>query len=266
MSVDGYDLSADVDLPRLAAEALRAEAWVSAFFGVDRIREHDDDEVSAWTPRPPYIAVLPGTMRETRAAGDVLRAVFGVRVRIYLQTVIPMAPWITSPAAPTVALNGAGTLTGTRIYAVTAYDGSGESCVLDTGGIVVTSSAITYAAQRGSVTMPTVAGVSGLRLWATRLNGTALYFHSLAASGAVVEDNIADSALSLEMAPIRFLGRRIVSAVKRALVNRESLGGKAYAAMAFEGDATAVENGVRVHEFQALSPLRMNVYTRESTV
>lgn len=266
MSVDGYDLSDDVDLPRLAAAAIRAEPWVASFFGPAGIREHDDSEVSGWTPAPPYVAVLPGTMRETRAAGDVVRATMGVRVLVYLQTMIPTAPWITPPQAPTAATGSAGALTGTRLYAVTAYDGSGESCVLDTGGIVATSLPVTYAAQRGTITMPAVTGVSGLRLWATRLGGKAFYFHSLAASGAVVTDNLLDTELSLEMAPIRFLGRRLVSAVKRALVTRERMDGKAFAAMAFDGDTTRAENGVQVHEFQAFVPLRMDVTTRESTV
>jgi hypothetical protein len=266
VSVDAYDLSDDVNLPLQVAAVLRAEPWLLGFFGADGIRAHDDSDVAAWTPRPPYLAVLPGTMRETRAAGEVLRVAISVRVRIYLQTAIPTAAWITSPMPPTVTVNGAGVLTGVRRYAVTAWDGSGESSVHDSTGIVMTSGAVTYVAQKGSLVMPTVAGVTGLRLWATKLGGTALYFHSLAASGATVEDNKPDSALSLEMAPIRFLGQRLVSACKRALIAREGMNGKAFAAMAFEDVDPRAENGVRAHEFRALIPARLSVVTRESTV
>lgn len=267
MSVDGYDLSADVDLPRLTAAALRSEAWILAFFGADRIREHDDEEI---LPQPPYVAVLPGPVRETRAAGDVLKATVGVRVRAYLQAMPPTTAALTPPAAPTAATDGTGVLTGTRLYAATVYDTAGESCVDDSTGIVMTSAAITYSAQKGKITMPAVGTGQALRLWATKLGGTALYFHSLAASAAVVADNVPDASLSLEMAPIRFLGRRIVSALKRSLVVRERLevGGtaRAFGALGFEDAQTRAENGVRVHEFTALFPLRMDVYTRTSTV
>jgi hypothetical protein len=270
MSVDGYDLSMDTDIPRLVAAALRAESWVAGFFGAAGIREHDDSEIETWTPIPPYVAVLPGTSREQRTTGGGFRATVGVRVRCYLPTMIPTVPSVASPAAPTVAISGTGVLTGTRLYATTAYTGLGESCVDDSTGIVATSLPVTYATQKGAVTMPTVAGVTGLRLWATKLNGTALFFHSLAASGAVVTDDLPDASLSLEMAPVRFMGRRIVSALKRALVAREGLpvGGnaRAFAAMAFEDAASTVESGVRVHEFSALVPLRGDVITRESTV
>lgn len=266
MSVDAYDLSDDVNLPLQVAAALRAESWLLGFFGSTGIRAHDDTEVSAWTPPPPYVAVLPGTMRETRAAGEVLQVSIGVRVRLYLQTAIPTAAWIAPPMPPTASVSGAGALTGSRRYAVTAYDGRGESCVHDSTGIVLTTSPVTYANQKGSLVMPTVAGVSGLRLWATKLGGTSLYFHSLAASGATVEDNLPDASLSLEMAPIRFLGQRLVSACKRALIARDGFNGKAFAAISFEDTAPRAENGVRVHEFQALIPARLSVVTRESTV
>ena len=43
--VDGYDINAEADLPRLVAGALRAEAWVAGFFGLGSIREHDDEEI-----------------------------------------------------------------------------------------------------------------------------------------------------------------------------------------------------------------------------
>lgn len=270
MSVDGYDISLDVDVPRLAAAALRAEPWVAGFFGPAGIREHDDTEVSVWTPVPPYVAVLPGTTREQRTAGANFRAVVGVRFRVYLPAMIPTCPSLTPPAAPTVAAGAAGALTGTRYYAATSYTGAGESSVDDSTGIVSTSLPLVLSAQRGTVTMPTVAGVTGLVLWASRLNGRALFFHSLAASGAVVTDNIPDSGLGREMAPIRFLGRRVVSAMKQALIAREGLtvGGnaRAFAAMAFEDAASSIENGVRVHEFTALVPLRGDITTRESTV
>jgi len=270
VSVDGYDISLDVDIPRLAAAALRAEAWVAAFFGAAGIREHDDEEVSVWTPVPPYVAVLPGTMREQRTTGAGFRATIGVRFRVYLPPMIPTCMSVAAPPAPTVAVGTAGALTGVRYYAATAYTGAGESSVDDSTGIVATSLPLTLAAQRGTVTMPTVAGVTGLVLWASRLNGRALFLHSLAASGTVVTDNLPDASLRHEMAPVRFLGRRVVSALKQALVAREGLpvGGnpRAFAAMAFEDGGTRTENGVRVHEFTALVPLRGDITTRESTV
>lgn len=269
MSVDGYDISLDVDIPRLAAAALRAETWVNGFFGSANIREHDDVEVANWTPIPPYVAVLHGTTREQRAAGRNFKAVVGVRFLVYLPGMIPTLPSITPPAAPTAAVNGTGVLTGARMYAATRHTGDGESCVDDSTGIVATSLPVTYATQKGAVTMPTVSGAT-FRLWATKLDGTSLYFHSLAASGAVVEDNLPDASLSLEMAPIRFLGQRVISAMKQALIAREGLpvGGnaRAFAAMAFEDGSQRIENGVRIHEFSALVPLRGDVRTRESTV
>lgn len=269
MSVDGYDISMDVDIPRVAAAALRAEPWVAGFFGPDGIRDHDDSEVSAWTPIPPYVAVLYGTSREQRTAGANFRAVVGVRFRVYLPATVPTLPSITPPGAPVASTGAAGALTGARMYAATRYTGDGESCVEDSTGIVATSLPVTLIAQRAAVTMPTVTGAT-FRLWATRLNGTAFFFHSFAASGAVVEDNLPDASLSSEMAPIRFLSRRVISAMKQALILREGLpvGGnaRAFAAMAFEDGSISVENGVRVHEFTALVPLRANVTTRESTV
>lgn len=266
MSVDGYDINLDAETPRLTAALLRADSWLAGFFGATGIREHDDSEVIAWTPIPPYVAVLPGTLREQRTAGQNFKVTAGVRFLVYLPTQVPTLPSITPPAAPTVAVGAAGALTGVRYYATTAYTGDGESCVDDTTGIVATSLPLTLASQQGTVTMPTVTGVTGLRLWATRLGGRALFFHSLAASGAVVADNLPDASLSLEMAPIRFLGRRIVSAMKQALIAGEGLGGKAFAAMAFEDGASRVENGVRVHEFTALVPMRGEIATRRSTV
>lgn len=266
MSVDAYDLSDDVNLPLQVAAVLRSESWLLGFFGEAGIRAHDDAEVSMWTPPPPYLAVLPGVMRETRAAGEVLQVSIGVRVRAYLQAAIPTAAWLAPPLAPTGAAAGAGALTGSRIYAATRYDAHGESCVHDTTGMVLTSSPVVYSSQRGSLVMPTVTGDPRLRLWASKLGGTALYFHSLTTSAATVEDNKLDSALSLEMAPVRFLGQRIVSACKRALIARDGFSGKAFQSMSFEDTAPRVENGVRIHEFQALIPARLSVVTRESTV
>lgn len=270
MTVDGYDLSIDTDIPRIVAASLRADSWVAGFFGATGIREHDDSELEAWTPIPPYVAVLPGTSREQRTTGGGFKATVGVRIRAYLPAMLPPLPSIVPPPAPTAATDGTGLLTGARIYAATAYTGDGESSVDDSTGIVAVSLPVTYAAQKGAVTMPTVAGVTGLRLWASKLGGKALFFHSLAASGAVVADNLPDASLSLEMAPVRFMGRRIVSALKQALIAREGLpvGGhaRAFAAMAFEDATASVESGVRVHEFTALVPLRGDISTRESTV
>lgn len=266
MNVDAYDLSDDVTLPLRVASALRAESWLLAFFGAEGIRVHDDAEVSVWTPAPPYLAIIPDPIRETRAAGEVLQATIRMRIRAYLQTMIPTAPWLTPPGAPVVTVDGAGPLTGSRLYAATVYDPRGESCVADSTGIVMTSSPVTYAAQKGAVVMPTVATGLALRLWATKLGGTALYFHSLAASGATVADTKTDNELSLEMAPVRFLGLRIVSACKRSLIGVDGFDGKAFRAITFENDTVRAENGVRVHEFQALVPSRFSVYTRESTV
>lgn len=265
MTTDGYDINLDAETPRLTAALLRADTWLAGFFGADGIREHDDSEVAAWTPIPPYVAVLPGSLREQRTAGANFRVTAGVRFLVYLPGMVPTLPSIASPAAPVAAANGTGLLTGTRFYAATAYTGDGESCVDDVTGIVATSLPVTYATQKGSVTMPTVAGAT-FRLWATRLNGKALYFHSLAASGAVVSDNLPDASLSREMAPVRFLGRRIVSAMKQALIAGEGLGGKAFAAMGFEDGGSRVENGVRIHEFTAFVPMRGEIATRRSTV
>lgn len=266
MSVDGYDINVDAETPRLVAALLRADSWLAGFFGTAGIREHDDSEVAAWTPIPPYVAVLPGTLREQRTAGMNFQATAGVRFLVYLPAGIPTLPSIAAPPAPVATINGAGLLTGVRTYAATAYTGSGQSCVDDSTGIVATSLPVTYAAQKGSVTMPTVAGVTGLCLWATRLGGKSLFFHSLAASGAIVEDNLPDASLSLEMAPIRFIGRRVVSAMKQALIAGEGLGGKAFKAMSFEDGSQRTENGVRVHEFTAFVPMRGEMTTRRSTV
>ena len=266
MSVDGYDINLDAETPRLTAALLRADSWLAGFFGANGIREHDDSEVEAWTPTPPYVAVLPGTLREQRTAGQSFKVTMGVRFLVYLPGMIPTLPSIVPPPAPTATTNGTGVLVGARFYAATSYTGSGESCLDDSTGIVATSLPVTYATQKGAVVMPTVAGVAGLRLWATKLGGKALFFHSLAASGATVEDNLPDASLSLEMAPIRFLGRRVVSAMKQALIAGEGLGGKAFAAMAFEDGQQRVENGVRIHEFTALVPMRGEVATRRSTV
>lgn len=266
MSTDGYDINLDAEAPRLVAALLRADSWVAGFFGPAGIREHDDDEVTAWTPIPPYVAVLPGTQREQRTAGQNFRVTSGVRFRVYLPPSIPTVPSVAAPPAPVATVGTAGALTGSRIYGASAYTGAGESCLDDSTGIVALSLPVTYAAQRGAVVMPTVTGVTGLVLWASRLNGKALFFHSLAASGATVTDNLLDSALGREMAPIRYIGRRVVSAMKQALISGEGLGGRAFASMAFEDQPTRTENGVRVYEFTALVPMRGEITTRRSTV
>lgn len=265
MSVDGYDINLDAETPRLTAALLRADSWLAGFFGADGIREHDDSEVVAWTPIPPYVAVLPGVQREQRTIGQSMKVSSGVRFLVYLPGMTPTLPSLTPPAAPVASINGTGVLVGTRFYATTRYTGDGESCVDDSTGIIATSLPVTYATQKGSIVMPTVAGAT-FRLWATKLNGKALFFHSLAASGATVSDNLPDASLSREMAPIRFLGRRIVSAMKQALIAGEGLGGKAFAAMSFEDGGQRVENGVRIHEFTAYVPMRGEVATRRSTV
>jgi len=266
VSVDGYDINLDAETPRLVAALLRADAWVAAFFGANGIREHDDSEVAAWTPIPPYVAVLPGALREQRTIGMGMRATAGVRFLVYLPAVTPTLPSIVSPGVPVASVSGTGALTGVRMYAATACTAAGESCVEDSTGIVALSSPVTYSGQKGSVVMPAHSTATTLRLWATKLGGKALYFHSFAAPAATVEDNLPDASLSLEMAPIRFLGRRITSALKQALVAGDGLGGAAFKAMSFEDGQQRVENGVRVHEFTAYVPMRGEVASRRSTV
>lgn len=266
MSVDGYDINLDSEAPRLTAALLRADAWIAGFFGADGIREHDDSEVAAWSPIPPYVAVLPGPLREQRTSGMGMYVTAGVRFLVYLPAVAPTVPSIVSPGSPTVTLDGTGVLTGARMYAATACTATGESCVDDGTGIVAMSTPIVYAAQKGAVVMPWHASATTLRLWATRLDGKALFFHSFAAPGATVVDNTPDASLSLEMAPIRYMGRRITSAMKQALIAGDGLGGKAFKALTIEDGASRVENGVRVHEFTAYVPMRGDVSTRRSTV
>lgn len=266
MSVDGYDINLDAETPRLTAALLRADAWVSGFFGAAGIREHDDSEVAAWTPIPPYVAVLPGPLREQRTSGLGMFVTAGVRVLVYLPAVAPTVPSIVSPGSPTVTLDGTGVLIGARMYATTACTSAGESCVDDSTGIVAMSTPVTYAAQKGAVVMPAHASATTLRLWATRLGGKALFFHSFAAPGATVVDNLPDASLSREMAPIRYLGRRVTSALKQALIAGDGLGGKAFRALTFEDGESRTENGVRVHEFTTYVPMRGEVSSRRSTV
>ena len=126
MSTDGYDINLDAEAPRLVAALLRADSWVAGFFGPAGIREHDDDEVTAWTPIPPYVAVLPGTQREQRTGGQNFRVTSGVRFRVYLPPSIPTVPSGAAPPAPVATVGTAGALSGSRVYRAWVYTGAGE--------------------------------------------------------------------------------------------------------------------------------------------
>lgn len=270
---DLYDVALDSDLPRLVVAALRADSELAGFFGAASIREHDQQELRWWTPTPPYLAVTPLGLEEQRGIGGAASAVLRVGVFVYLHPMIPVDPSITELSAPSVAANGAGAMTGTFLYALTAVTPTGESAVKDSLGQVQVAT-ITLASQQARVTLPTGGGWTGLRLWRTEANGLALRQRAWIAGDATAsyDDNGADTVLGRELAPVRFLGPRLLGQVKRRLIAGEALlsGGyaQAYAFLGFADieDVIRTDRNQRVLGFVARYPLKYDVQTRRSTV
>lgn len=223
MTLSIYDAAlVDVQIPRLVTAALRADSTLMSFVrGVWRVGSR---KLAGWQPKPPYILVTAERKEDTRMVGASLYGPYEMAVTLVLHPEQPVNAAVTGPAMPTLATGSAGVLTGSYHYALTSWDGSGETYVKeDPNGTLQIAGPLSLTAQRATVTLPSLGSASGFRLWRTKANGSALYFHSCQAQSGDITDNVPDSALQEEIAPMPNLAESVTGRIRQVLFASETL-------------------------------------------
>jgi len=220
-----YTPTVDSDTPRLVTNVLRADAELAGFF--TSIRQVGYEMLlDGWRPKPPCLLVLPAKLDDRQMTGVPFYGLFDVTLVAYLYPQTPTTDAVTPPSAPGAvsAASGGNLGAGVYHYALTGFDGSGESPVKTLAGVAQFSPALTLSvASSTTVTYPSLSGYSGFRLWRTRANGRGFYFHSVLTSASPLTDNVADADLGEEMAPIESLGASLTARIRKVLKAGETL-------------------------------------------
>lgn len=214
MSLARFPEIIDSQIPALVRAYLAADAVLPLWL---TIADHDYEEL-AGPIRAPYLAVVPAEVKDREAPSGVANAEYPVDLVFFLPRQTPAVAALTTPSAPTTVGGAAGAVTGTFRHSVTYYTATGESYASDL------SDAVTVAGQRITVTIPTgPAGTVGRRVWRTQDGRLCDRFLDVVADNTttVYSDNYLDAALGGEIAPFRYLGRRLAAAAKVVVsVNR----------------------------------------------
>lgn len=218
MSAPSFPETVDSKPARLVRHYLAANAALAAFFGAERIRSHSYEEMWA-RMEAPYMAVIPGKVKEKRLVGSKADVDVSVGIALFLQRQLPPHPSLAKPTAPTCTPSGSGgQLTGTYRYALTVYGADGESWASE-----LTSCA--PVGQDVTVTIPALpSGALGYRVWRSKVGGTCCRHLALVERGSTTYvDSLSDTALEDEYAPEEFLAERIAGQVKSVLASMETL-------------------------------------------
>lgn len=255
----------DSEIPRLVRDVLLADSTMNAFFGT-AIQDHDYEELGGVIP-PPYVAVVPGRLADQLKPGHRAEGAFDVSVAMYLPRQVPARRSMSTLAAPAVASGGTGVLTGEYGYAVSGYDGAGVSYISPVASVSVAGKQISW-------TIPVGSGLVGRILWRTEANRSMLRYLRAVPDNTTTTgtDNVPDSALGHDMAPEPYLGRRLRTALKRALWSNNTLTfyGVAHADMitAFSDseDGVSAERNCRVMVTGVTYQVYYNLFTRSNVL
>lgn len=221
MTLSIYDSGVvDVQIPRLVAAALRADSTLMAFVtGVWRV---GSKKLAGWQPKPPYVLVTAERKEDTRMVGASLYGPYEMAVTLVLHPQQPVNAELLAPAMAVLSEGSAGALTGTYYYALTAWGDEGESYVREVSGQLQIAGPLVVTAKKITVVSPALGSAKGFRLWRTKAGGSALYFHSCRGAGAYT-DNLADTELQDELAPMPNLAESITARIRQVLFASETL-------------------------------------------
>jgi len=210
-----YDESPLARIPRKVRDVIAADAGILAF-AESHISEGEYQDLENPIPLP-SIWVVPLVARAERQVGGDVEISYDLSVVIALPRNTPAIPGITAPAVPTVAAGATGGLTGTYQYRLTAYGSAGES-------YASTSASVTVTAKKITVTPPALpSGATGFRVWRTRAGKSAFRWVGTIAGSVAWTDNVDDTDLGDELAPIRYLGERVLEEIASVLYTAEPL-------------------------------------------
>lgn len=200
-------------IPHWVRYYLAADTTLSGIFGTENIQALESAEFGIELAAP-YLAVTPLPLPDIRQTGQRFVADYPVWVTAFLPRPGRINRALSTPGTPALAEGAAGLLTGTYYYAVTGWNGDGESWASER------SASITVTAKKITVTIPTVSGAWGRRLWRTKAGRTFPQFLCVIPENTSTSfsDNLPDSHLVEEMAPDEWFGQKLSGAIKASLM------------------------------------------------
>lgn len=213
-----YSEKVTAELARITRSVLAADSDLLAFFGAEGIRLCDYEDLEGQIV-PPLLAVVPGLEEHVRQMESTVEGMLPIHLFVYLPRATPTNPAITTPSAPSVAQGATGALTGAYRYRVTATTDEGESFASDA------SSLLTVTGKRITVTVPTISGAMGRRLWRTEAGRIAYRFLDVIPDNTTTSytDNLADAYLGDELAPVQLSARNLMDHLRSVLWVGETL-------------------------------------------
>lgn len=168
----------------------------------------------------PALYISPKRMDGKRMPSQTISLDAVFRFRQYLPRATPGTDSIASPARPTVT--GTGTVASGYYCGVTAFNSRGESWLTRAALPSDTNPISRVNAAARSWSWSAVAGADGYRLWRTTDGGLAMRW--LATTDRLVfDDDVPDTELGVELAPVKFL-----AAIVKSYLMVTLLGGEVY--------------------------------------
>jgi len=193
-------------VPRIAAEILRANADLVAFFGADRITAGEHEGIQIPLTGPTLVAIKMEERPERSTAG-IVHSFVKVEVRAFLPMATPATSLVEAPAAPEVSPSGT-----TYTYRITAFGASGESYASEP----VQSSAI------ATLTLPVLqTGQTAFRIWRSESSQTPCRWVGTSYESGTWADS-ASNTTGRELCPVWGQGDRITSLIQQALLDRDA--------------------------------------------